>query len=83
MSIIRILTQFDIKKTNVRSQLEQQNRDREAKDGERRFDKFNSMTICFYKTTELKVSSYVKIPLIPSAVLNFETDYNYCFYGRH
>ena len=37
------------------------------------------MTIYFYKTDELKGSSYVKIPLRSSAILNIENDDKYCF----
>ena len=44
-----------------------------------RFDKINSMTILFYKTGETNGSSYVKIPLRSSAILNIENDDNYCF----
>ena len=37
------------------------------------------MTIHFHKTTEMNVSSYVKIPLRSSAILNIENDDNYFF----
>ena len=37
------------------------------------------MTIYFSKTDELNSSSYVKIPLRSSAILNIENDDNYCF----
>ena len=37
------------------------------------------MTICFYKTSELKGSNYVKIPLRSNAILNIENNDKYCF----
>ena len=37
------------------------------------------MTIYFYQTDELNGSSYLKIPLRSSAILNIENDDNYCF----
>ena len=49
------------------------------KDSGWRFYEIASMTIYFYKTDELNGSSYVKIPLRSSAVLNTENDDNYCF----
>ena len=43
------------------------------------FDKINSMKISFYKTTELDGTSYVKIPLRSSAILNIQNNVKYCF----
>ena len=37
------------------------------------------MKISFYKTTELNGSSYVKIPLRSSAILNIQNNDKYCF----
>ena len=51
----------------------------EMKDSGWRFDKFNSMTVYFYKTGEMNGGSYVKIPLRSNVILNFENDDNYCF----
>ena len=44
-----------------------------------RFDKINSMTIYFYKTTEMNGSNYIKIPLRSNAILNIENNDKYCF----
>ena len=33
----------------------------------------------FFKITEMNVSSYVKVPLRSSAILNIENDDKYCF----
>ena len=38
------------------------------------------MTIFFYKTGEMNGSSFVKIPLRSSAILNIENDDKYCFF---
>ena len=43
------------------------------------FDKINSMKISFYKTRELDGTSYVKIPLRSSAILNIQNNDKYCF----
>ena len=43
------------------------------------FDRINSMTKCFYKPSELNGSTYIKLLLRSSAILNIENDYNYCF----
>ena len=49
------------------------------KDSGWRFDKINSMTIYFYKTTEMNGSNYIKIPLRSNAILNVENNDKYCF----
>ena len=69
----------DIEEINIQSQLDTQITNQEMKDSGWRFDKITSMTIYFYKTNELNGSSYVKIPLRSSAILNIENDDEYCF----
>ena len=49
------------------------------KDSGWRFDKINSLTIYFYKTSEMNGRSYVKIPLRSNAILNIENNDKYCF----
>ena len=73
------LTESDIDNIDVRSQLEHQNQNQETKESGGIFDKINSMKISFYKTTELKGTSYVKIPLRSSAILNTQNNDKYCF----
>ena len=73
------LTESDIDNIDVRSQLEHQIQIQETKESGWIFDKLNSMKISFYKTTELNGSSYVKIPLRSSAILNIQTNEKYCF----
>ena len=79
LKINQILTLKDIEETNIYSQLDSQITNQELKDSGWRFNKIISMTIYFYKTKELNGSSYVKIPLRSSAILNIENDDKYCF----
>ena len=48
------------------------------KDSGRRFDRIISMTVYFYKTGELDVRSFVKIPLRSKAILYIENNDKYC-----
>ena len=73
------LTESDIDNIDVRSQLEHQIQVQETKESGWIFDKINSMKISFYITTELKATSYVKIPLRTSAILNIQNNDKYCF----
>ena len=59
--------------------LEQQIESQESKDSGWRSDKINSLTIYFYKTTDLKRSSYVRVPSRSSAIINIENDDKLCF----
>ena len=79
LNINRKLPETDIKNIDVRSPLEHQIQQQEMKDSGWRFDKINSMTVYFYKTTELNGSNYVKIPLRSNAILNVENNDKYCF----
>ena len=73
------LTESDIDNIDFRSQLVHQIQMQELKDSGWIFDKVNSMKISFYKTTELNGTSYVKIPLRTSAILNVQNNDKYCF----
>ena len=79
LNINHNLTQTDLNNINVVSSLEHQIQQQEMKDSGRRFDKINSMTIYFYKTTEMNGSNYIKIPLRSNAILNVENNDKYCF----
>ena len=79
LNINHNLTQSDLDNINVVSSLEHQIQQQEMKDSGWRFDKINSMTIYFYKTTELNGSNYVKIPLRSNAILNVENIDKLCF----
>ena len=72
LNISHNLTETDINKIDVVSPLEYQIQQQEMKDSGWRFDKVISMTIYFYKTTEMNGSNYVKIPLRSNAILNVE-----------
>ena len=62
------LKQPDFDKFDSRSQLEKQIQTQETEYSGWWFDKLHSMTICLYKTTELKWSSFVKIPIRSSTI---------------
>ena len=71
LNVNKNLTETDIKNIDVKSQLEHQSQIQETK---WLFDKTNSMKIRLFKTGELNGSSYVKIPLRSSALVNFKND---------
>ena len=73
------LTESDIDNIDFGSQLEHQIQIQETKESGWIFDKIISMKISFYKTTELNGTSYVKIPLRISAILNVQNKDKYCF----
>ena len=79
LSITHILTKSDIDIIDVRSQLEHQIQIQETEESGWIFDKINSMKISFYKTGELNGSSYVKIPLRSSALMNIKNNDKHCF----
>ena len=79
LNINQNLTQSDIDNINITFPLERQIQQQEMKDSGWRFDKVNSMTIYFFKTTEMNGSNYVKIHLRSNAILNIENNDKYCF----
>ena len=79
LNINHNLTETDINNINILSPLEYQIQQQEMKDSGWRFDKINSMTIYFYKTSEMNGSKYIKIPLRSNAILNVENNDKYCF----
>ena len=79
LNINQNLTQSDLHRNGSKSPLEHQIQQQEMKDSGWRFDMINSMTIFFYKTTELNGSNYVKIPLSSNASLNIENKEKHCF----
>ena len=78
MNINHNLTQSNLDKINIISPLEFQIQQQELRDSGWRFDKIISMTIFFYKTTEMNGSNYIKIPLRSNAILNVENNDKYC-----
>ena len=79
LNINQKLTQSDIDNINITFPLDHQIQQQEMKDSGWRFDKINSMTIYFYKTSEMNGSNYIKIPLRSNAILNIENNDKYCF----
>ena len=79
LNINHNLTENDINNIDVTSQLEHQIQIQETKESGWIFDKINSMKLSFYKTGELNGSSFVKIPLRSSAILNIQNVDKYCF----
>ena len=73
------LTESDSDNIDIRSQIERQIQIQETKESGWVFDKIISMKISFYKTTELNGTSYVKIPLRTSAILNIQNNDKLCF----
>ena len=73
------LTESDLDKIDVRSQLEHQIQQQEMKDSGWRFDKTNSIKVYFHKTGGMSGLGYVKTPLRYSAILNIGKDDKYCF----
>ena len=75
----RNLTENDINDIDIKSQLEHQIQIQETKESGWIFDKFNSMKIRFCKTGEINGSSYVKVPLRSTAILDIQKNDKYCF----
>ena len=72
-------TEIDIAIIDIKSQLEHQIQTQETKKSGWRFDKIKSMTVSFYKTGEMNVSNFIKIPLRSSAILNIQKCDKNCF----
>ena len=73
------LTENDINYIDFKSQLEHKIESQETKESGWIFDKITSMKIRFYKTGELNVSSYIKIPLRSNALIINKKNDKYCF----
>ena len=73
------LTESDIDNIDNKSQLEHQIQVLETMETGGIFDRIISLKISFYKTGQLNDSSYVKIPLRSSAILNIQNNDTYCF----
>ena len=73
------LTQSDTDNIDIVSPLGHQKQQLVMRDSGWRFDKVNSMTIYFYKTSEMNGSNYIKIPFRSNAILNVENIDKYCF----
>ena len=79
LKINRNLTETDFINIDVESQLEHQIQIQETKESGWIFDKIISMKIKFQKNCQLNGSSFVKILLRSSPLVNKKTDDKYCF----
>ena len=73
------LTQSEIGNVNFQWDLEARKQNLEMRESGWNSQRVNSMTISFYNTRNMDGSSYVKIPLWSSAILNIKNDDKYCF----
>ena len=78
-SMITNLTQSEIDNVNIQWDLEARKQNLEMRESGWVFQRVNSMTISFYNTGNMDGSSYIKIPLRSSAILNIKNDDKYCF----
>ena len=79
INMVNNLTQSEIDIANIQWEVEARKQNLEMRDSGWDFQRVNSMTKSFYNTGYMDGSSYVKIPLRPSAILNIKNDDKYCF----
>ena len=79
LNLYQNITHFDIDNIDVCSQLKIQIQNQKLKDSGWRFDKIISLTKYFYKIFELNRITCVKIGIRCSAMVNTETNDEYCF----
>ena len=73
------LTQSEIDNVDIQWDLVARKQNLEMRESGWNFQRVNSMTISFYNTGNMDGSSYVKIPLRSSAIVNIKNDDKYCF----
>ena len=73
------LTQSEIDNVDIQWDLEARKQNLEMRESGWNFQRVNSMTISFYNTGNMDGSSYIKLPLRSSAILNIKNDDKYCF----
>ena len=74
LNITHNTTESHLDSIDVKSSLEKQIQNQEMKVFGWRFDQIDSMTIYFYETGEMTGTSFVKIHLRSSAILNIQND---------
>ena len=79
INMINNLTQSEIDNVNIQWDLESRIQNLETKESGWVFQRVNSMTISYYSIGNMDGSSYVKIPLRSSAIVNTKNDDKYCF----
>ena len=73
------LTQSEIDNVNIQWDVEARKQNLEMRESGWIFQRVNSMTISFYNTGNMDGSSYIRVPLRSSAILNIKNDDKYCF----
>ena len=73
------LTQSEIDNVDIQWDLEARKQNLEMSESGWIFQRVNSMTISFYNTGNMDGSSYVKLPIRSSAIVNIKNDDKYCF----
>ena len=73
------LTQSEIDNVNVQWDLESRKQSLEMRESGWVFQTVTLMTISYYNAGNMDGSSYVKVPLRSSAILNIKNDDKYCF----
>ena len=73
------LTQSEIDNVNIQWNVEARKQNLEMRESGWIFQRVNSMTISFYNTGIMDASSYIKVPLRSSAILNIKNNDKYCF----
>ena len=79
LSMVNNLTQSEIDNANIQWEVEARKQNLEMGESGWHFQRINSMTISFYNTGNMDGSSYVKVPLRSSAILNIKNNDKYCF----
>ena len=73
------LTQSEIDNANIQWDLEARKQNLEMRESGWVFQRVNSMTISYYNTGNMDGSSYIKVPLRSSVILNIKNVDKYCF----
>ena len=79
LNMINNLTQTEIEDVNIQWDVEARKQNLEMKESGWNFQRINSMSISFYNTGNMDGSSYVRIPLRSSAIINVKNDDKYCY----
>ena len=79
LNMVNNLTQSEIDNANIQWEVEARKQNLEMRESGWNFQRVNSMTISFYNTGNLDGSSYIKLPLRSSAILNIKNNDKYCF----
>ena len=79
LNMVNNLIQSEIDNVDIQWDLEARKQNLEMNESGWNFQRVNSMTISFYNTGNIDGSSYVKIPLRSSAIVNIKNNDKYCF----